>query len=184
MSVGDLAVVLGENVYEGLNCLQAWGEFGAGHLTEILNSVRNRILDFSIALWKEDPLAGDPRSKTSAIEPSTISHIFNTTVYGGSANLIGAAIQSEVSMQSTVGDLEALRTTLRQAGVSDSDIDDLTDTLQEEPEPTVGTGFGPKVSSWIARMVERAASGSWKIGIGAAGTLLAQAIGRYYGLSP
>jgi hypothetical protein len=31
-------------------------------------------------------------------------------------------------------------------------------------------------------MVRKAADGSWKIGIGAAGSFLAQAIAKYYGL--
>ncbi len=35
VSTGDLAVVLGTNVYQDLNCLQAWAEFGTGHLVEL-----------------------------------------------------------------------------------------------------------------------------------------------------
>jgi hypothetical protein len=47
---GDLAVALGSHVYKGYNCVQAWAEFGTGNLVELLNAVRNRILDFSLHL--------------------------------------------------------------------------------------------------------------------------------------
>ena len=56
---GDLAVVLGTNVYQGHNCIQASSEFGSGALVELVNGVRNRILDFSLAVWKEEPAAAD-----------------------------------------------------------------------------------------------------------------------------
>ena len=81
VSTGDLALLLGTKVYRGSNCLQAWAEFGANNLVELLNTVRNRVLDFAVAVWKESPQAGDSNSEPTAnIEAKKVTQIFNTTV--------------------------------------------------------------------------------------------------------
>ena len=181
---GDLAVVLGTEVYEGQNCLQAWAEFGAGQLVEVLNTVRNRVLDFSLAIWKEDPDAGNGTltGEDKKMEPSRVTQIFNTTVYGGAASLVGTANDSQVSFDVTTNDLSSLESLLRATMVSEEDITELKEALQSDPRPTLPGRFGPKVSAWVSKMFGKACDGSWGIAIGAAGKLLADAISRYYGL--
>ena len=182
VSTGDLAVVLGTNVYHGYNCVQAWAEFSVGNAIELLNAVRNRILDFALAVWKEAPTAGEQSDKrVDQIEPGRVTQIFNTTVYGGSANLVGSATDSPISITVSQNDFASLERTLRTKGVQDGDVEDLRLAVQSDGKPQKGRGFGPRVSSWIATMMEKAAEGSWGIGIEAAGDLLAQAISKYYG---
>jgi len=182
VSTGDLAVVLGTKVYEGQNCVQAWAEFGTARLLELLNTVRNRILDFSLAVWKEEPNAGDIHALPgSVLKPSKVTQIFNTTVYGGAANLLGTANNSQITFNVTSRDLSSLEKVLREKAVSGEDILDLKSALEEDEPPKTKDQFGPRVSAWIAGMTKKAAEGSWKIGIGAAGGLLAQVISKYYG---
>ena len=183
VSTGDLAVLLGTDVYEGQNCAQAWAEFASGNLVELLNAVRNRILDFALAIWKEEPMVGEIANQTGGgLKSTKVTQIFNTTVYGGSANLVGSASDATIEFNVNCNDFESLERLLSAKLVSDEDIKDLREALQKDTRPTSKQGFGPSVSSWVARMMEKAANGSWKIGIGAAGTLLAQAISKYYGL--
>ena len=109
---GDLNVVLGMNVYEGQNCLQAWAEFGKGNLVELLNAVRNRILDFSLAIWKEEPTAGSNINGTGPeIEPARVEQIINTTVYGGAVNVIGSSQDSQFTINIKPNDVESLENT-------------------------------------------------------------------------
>ena len=113
VSTGDLALILGTNVYEYQNCVQAWAEFGTSHLVELLNSVRNRILDFALALWKEAPSAGEIDINTpSTMEPKRVTQIFNTTVYGGSANLVGTSNASSIEFNIEMKDFPALERVL------------------------------------------------------------------------
>jgi hypothetical protein len=184
VSTGDLAVMLGTRVYQGQNCVQAWAEFGAGHLVELLNSVRNRILDFALAIGKVDPIAGEEGSghANSPLKPSRITQIFRTTVYGGSATLVGSASNSSLAFNVVTNDLNSLANTLRQHGLSREDIQELQLALAADARPTAKDKFGPKVATWMGKMVEKAASGSWQIGVTVAGELLSQAIARYYGL--
>jgi hypothetical protein len=183
VATGDLAVALGESVYEGQNCIQAWAEFSSGILIELLNSVRNRILDFSLALWKEEQsLSDSPTNSSKAVDSSQVTQIFNTTVYGGSANLVGSSNFSTIEFNIEKGDFSALDHLLRENGVEDNDIKELKSAIESDKTPASTKKFGPKVSSWIAMMVKKAAEGSWKVGLSAAGTLLGQALLKYYGL--
>jgi hypothetical protein len=182
ISTQDLALILGTKVYRDLNCIQAWAEYSTVNLIELLNSVRNRILDFALAIWKEQPAAGETSAKArDAIDSSRVTQIFNTTVYGGSAHLVGAAKDSTIAVTIGARDLASLERVLRDNGVPEGDVAELRVALESEVELAPNKAFGPKVSSWIGRMMMKAAEGSWGAGVGAAGALIAQAIAKYYG---
>ena len=187
VSTGDLALTLGTNVYENMNCLQCWAEFGVGNLVELLNVVRNRVLDFSLALWKEDPVAGEssPSTQESVSKEKVtqlVNQTFNTTIHGGTANLLGAANDSSVEFNIGLNDFESVYHALKNNGVSEEDIAELKKVLAEDEQPQSTNQFGPKVNSWIAGMVKKTLNGTWNIGIGTAGELLADIISKYYGL--
>ena len=182
VSTGELAFMLGTKVYEHQNCIEAWAEFGANQLVEVANAVRNRILDFSLAVWKEEPKAGELNVPSEhKLEANKVTQIFNTTIYGGSANLIGTANGSTVIFNITAGDFGALEKALSEQGVVKSDIAALKDALIAEPKMKTDGSFGSKVSAWIANMIKKAAEGAWKVGVAAAGDLLSHAISKYYG---
>lgn len=185
LDVQDLALKLGgTTVYQEHSCVQAWAEFGTGQLVEVLNSVRNRILDFALAIWKEAPSAGEAQkdSTSPVLKASRVTQIFNTTVYGGAANLVGTASDSSIAFNIGPKDFSSLERILVAKGVSTEDVGDLKAALDSDPLPTTPESFGPKVASWMGMMVAKAASGGWGIGINAAGNLLSQAITKYYGL--
>lgn len=111
-----------------------------------------------------------------------MTQIFNTTVYRGSANFIGTATNSPIHFNVIANDFGSLERALAENGLSDLDISELRLALDSEPAPKTPEKFGPKVGEWIAKMVGKAATGAWKISLDAAGSLLGQAIAKYYGL--
>lgn len=182
VTTNDLSLTLGTNVYERMNCLECWAEFGAMNLVELLNTVRNRILDFALAVWKEHPNAGETGSNArESFNSDKITQIFNTTVHGGTANLVGTANNSPVAFNIISNDFESVRRALQNNGVSEQDITDLERALAADKPPRSPGKFGPKVSSWIAGMMKKAAEGAWGVGIATAGNLLAKIISEYYG---
>jgi AbiTii len=186
VNTGHLAAVIGTKLYKDqmFNCVETWARSGRGHLVEVLNVVRNRILDFALAVEKEAPTAGEIQDETASqqIDSAKVNQIFNLTVFGGAANIVGTATDSLITFNIGTGDFSALEQLLIEKGVSPNDIANLKTALDSEPTPLKPEGFGPKVSSWVGKMIAKAADGSWNIGIGAAGNLLAQAIAKYYGL--
>jgi hypothetical protein len=179
----ELAVHVGEKVYTGLKCLHVNAVVGVGNLQEVLNAVRNRVLDFSLAVWKENPHAGSTSAKPGkGIKPAKISKIFSKTVYPGSANLVVTDTDSQVAFQVTENDINSLECILRENDVNDEDIANLRSALKDEPRLVSEGRFGPRVSDWISLMIRKACEGSWEITIDSAGKLVAEAISRYYGL--
>lgn len=183
ITMGDLPIMLGQNVYNGHNCIQAWGEVGTGQLIEVLNAVRNRILDFVLALWKENPNAGNAQEDTAKLQSSKVTQIFNTTIYGGNASLIGTVNNSLLNVNIQTNNFTTLRNYFKTIGISEEDIGQLKQALEKDVVPSDVSSLGSHVSTWIAKMLDKAASGAWKIASGAAGSLLAQAISKYYGLT-
>jgi len=178
----DLSVLLGMGVYEGSNCIQAWGEFGVGCVVEALNAVRNRILDFALAIEKEYPSAGERSSGASPIDQARVTQIFNTTVLGGSMNLVGSADRSTVSLMMQPHDFESIRGELQRLGASSAEIRSLEESLEADPKPTAPNQLGPRVAAWLGDAVKAAASGAWKVGVDAASSVLCKMLSRYYGL--
>ncbi|MFO0826739.1 MAG: hypothetical protein U0572_01210 [Phycisphaerales bacterium] len=176
----ELALLLGTTVYEDQNCAQAWGEFPKCRFVEVLNAVRGRLLDFTIALEKESPAVATGKG-SEAPSPERVSQIFNVTVQGP-ANVVGQATHSALSASVACGSVDALREALSAHGMDEEDLDALVEALAEEPAPREGGRFGPRVSRWIGGMIGKAAQGTWEIGVGVAGDLLARAISHYYGL--
>jgi hypothetical protein len=158
VGTGDLVLVLGTKVYQNQNCIQAWAEFSTAHLVEVLNSVRNRTLDSALAIWKENPTAGDsPNCSKRPIEESKVTHIFNTTVYGGSANVVGAANETaagqmkiditksnvhQLNLGTVLGDMSSTVTTLAQSG--HAEIAAALKALAEEVATCVELGLARK----------------------------------------
>jgi hypothetical protein len=176
VSTGTLSERIGWSLYTNEKRVKAWAEYSTQHLVELLNSVRNRILDFALALWKEAPSAGEAQKDDTSPSPEVnrVTQIFNTTVYGGAANLVGTASDSTITFNVGSKDFSSLERLLLQNGVSSQDVAELKTALESDSPPTAPETFGPKVASWMGTMVVKAASGGWGIGIGAAGNLLSQ----------
>ena len=182
VDTGDMSLTLGTKVYKHMNCLECWAEFSAMNLEELLNTVRERVLDFSLAIWKEYPNAGESNSNAlGSLSPNKVTQIFHTTVHSGTANLVGTANNSSIAFNITSNDFDALSRVLENNGVSEKDIAELKTAVLEDEPPQSPSQFGPKVSSWIAGMIQKASEGTWGVAIGAAANLLAEAISKFYG---
>jgi hypothetical protein len=182
---GDLSVVLGGNVYRGYTCLQSWAEFHKSCFLEVLNSVRNRILDFALAIWKDSPNAGsgDPGS-AKTLDQGHITQVFNTTIYGGTAQVIAASHGSHVEVTVKTNDLESLDKYLQSIGVTSPDIEELHNALKADPRPESPAKYGPRLSAWFGKMMTMSKNGALGVGVEAAGNLLGQALGKYFGIIP
>lgn len=82
-------------MYDHYRLMDAWCPIPLGAMKGVTDSVRSRILEFVLAIQAEDPDAGE--SQPSAPPPlpmPSVSHIYNTTIYGGHANVGNAGPSS------------------------------------------------------------------------------------------
>lgn len=172
-----------EPVFLDMQCISAWKMIPGMTIPRILNTVRNRVLDFALNIEKEFPDAGEDAAKHSTSDQSRFQQIFNTTVYGGAANIVGQASRSNIAATNVAtGDWNSLRDALKALEASAADIKDLKNALDHEKKPPGRDRFGPKVAGWIGKMATKSASGTWKIASGLALNILTRLISEYYGI--
>ena len=104
--------------------------------------------------------------------------------FGDNATIIVGDNNQVKTIQIKTGNFDDLRQILTRNNVADSDIAELKTIIESENPDTENNRLGEKTNGWIAKMVNKCLDGSWAIGIGAAGKLLADGIKAYYGLFP
>ena len=181
VSTKDLASVLGTKVWQGYSCIEAWAQYPKGELVEVLNAVRNRILDFVLAVSKIHPTVASGGNTEGALESKEVNQVFHTTIYDDSTNIAGSSTEISITMNIIAWDFSSLAGLLRKKGVQEENIDELKQALESDEPPEDPNSFGPKVSEWIVKMSGKAADGSRDIGIGGAGSFLGQVLGKYFG---
>ena len=95
----------------------------------------------------------------------------------------GTGDKAKVDAKITInkGNKEELSEFLQKNGLSQKETAELVEIIDTEEPNTENKTFGANVNGWIGKMVSKALDGSWNVGVGAAGSLLAEAIGKYYG---
>jgi len=181
-SVGDLAVFLHNKVYDGYGCRGAWGEIGKSGLVEIVNTVRNKILDFALDLQKNIPEAEDiTLIKPQEVDQNLMTQIVNNNIFGNENNLIGIADKSKINIRIAKNDINELEKYLKSYNVQQEDINTLKSAITEDGEIEISNDkYGKSVSKWLGNMLQKAIEGTWSIGIATAGNVLGYALNQYY----
>ena len=152
-------------------------------IKQVLGSVRNKLLDFMIAIdeaFDSKTEFEDLRRENKKVEAIMTKTIINTN---GDGNVINtgenAKIQAEINI--TKGDKEELSKYLKSIGLKEEETAELIEIIDEEEPDREKRTFGKRVNEWTSKMLDKALDGSWSVGIGAAGSILAEALGKYYG---
>ncbi len=156
----------------------------AVQLDMVIDAVRTTILEWSLKLEHAgimgDGMTFSNEEKERAAKSQQI-HIANFQgVLGDVAN---SHLTQNLIMNVKAGDFKSLADYLTSNGVGNADIDELKDAINSDPKPEGGGKWGPKVSNWIGKMITKAASGVWEIGISAASKVLPEAIATHYGIT-
>lgn len=144
-----------------------------------ITQVRSRLLDFALNLRDKIGEAEEREVKVVA-RKNDVPGMFHGAVFGNHTVLvIGNQNQTQVSSTVKAGDFESLAELLRQSKVDEADIAELKAAVVSDGTPTAES-FGPRVKAWLTKMTGKAIDGSWAIGIGTAGSLLAEALKAYF----
>ncbi|MBP2510017.1 hypothetical protein J2855_003665 [Agrobacterium tumefaciens] len=149
----------------------------------VLEAVRNRVLEFVLALRKKYPIADevDGLNKPNPEMTQAVTKIYYNTIHGN-VGVVGEAKDSTVNIVINQGNISDLRQQLIQYNVKEDDIAELEIALSAEPLINADKRFGPKVGAWLGNMVTKAASGAWDVSVSTASALLTGALSKYYGL--
>ncbi|MDR6786052.1 hypothetical protein ABIE26_004478 [Pedobacter africanus] len=150
-------------------------------LHKILAEVKDKLMEFMLALDKQFDVNTEIRDLKN--NQSKITTIMNTTIHNnGDGNVINTGEKASITTNVSInkGNKQVLERKLAENNVAEQDIRELLLVIDEEPP--VDQKFGEKVNLWLQKMVAKSLSGGWEISLGAAGSLLADAIKQYYGL--
>lgn len=152
-------------------------------ILDILSNVRNKLLDFMLRIEQEYEHVSE--IKQLRLYNENITKIMHTTINNnGDGNVVNTGNNASLHMVINInkGDKEALKIELLNHGIQTDDVEELLKIVDLQ-KPNSKDQFGSQVSSWIGKMITKAIDGSWQIGIGAAGNVIATALQQYYGIS-
>ncbi|KAA1153799.1 hypothetical protein EU510_08390 [Pseudoalteromonas sp. FUC4] len=83
----DFVALVGQKIYERMNCMQAWKVIPITSVIAALDEIRNRILNFVLEIEAQDPEAGEAALNSSPVPPEKVNQIFNTYISGSVQNV-------------------------------------------------------------------------------------------------
>jgi hypothetical protein len=175
--------LFGGDMYENMHCMQAWKVLSTGSLRGILDAVKTRVLDFTLALGRLHPdLMTAGSSDANIASPQELRQTFNTTIYGSVGAIANASTNVAQHVTVSPGDRAALDRQLASQGVPPEDIADLHRAMKADAEKGEGSSLGPKVKEWLGNAVLKVGSGLWSTTIETAGKVLPPLIAGYLGI--
>lgn len=163
----------------------AWTFLPVSHLVGILDTIRNRVLTFTLEIGTLDLKleAGVLSEESKKATRAQITQTFHQTIIGPVSN-VGTAGSVFQTMTVTPQDLEGLKARLRETGLPESEIQELEKAIKAdegEPRPA-GHHFGKSVAKWMGETVKKSATGLIKIGTDVIASVATKALQDYYGV--
>ncbi len=154
-------------------------------LQNVLDAVRTALMQWAIRL-EEAGIVGEGMSFTSEERNKAASQerIINNigTVYGVAGSVDRSHLDQSFNVNIAPGNFDSLHSYLIGRGIDPRDLAELKTALESDQHVGDSKPFGTNVSAWIGKMVAKAASGAWQIGVATAGKLLSETIASYLGL--
>ena len=181
IDASNLIPLLHNIVYDGYNCFSVTGSFDVSFLENILNSVRNRILEFTIQLEKSIPAVSSIKfpqtnEQNNLNQNKQVIQIINQTI-SESVNT-GDNIPINLIIK---GDKPSLIKHLSSNKIPEDDAKTLADIIVSEQSNNKEEPFGKKLKKWIGENLIKS-SELWKIASSTLLKTLEKAISSYYGL--
>jgi hypothetical protein len=146
-----------------------------------LPRLESKLDDACIQLARE---FGEHNSKLK-IANSTVT---NHTTFGNFQGVYGDVTNSQVTQNLNIninpGEWESLATALQTQGIEEADINELSIAIkQDEAISKNEKKLGPIINGWIAKMVGKAAAGTWNFSLITAAGVLTNYISKYLGIN-
>lgn len=178
----DWLAIAGERIYQGYNCIDAWKVISRGQVEQILDTVRNKLLDFVIELQEKYPEISKSEDAILKVSKEQVSSVVNTYILGGNNVVVsGFDINQRVHQQIIKNDMNALLRYMKEIGVPNNDVKELKKAINEDGPKTKPRKFGSKVADWVGKMTKKILEGTWKVAISKAPELITKALSCYYG---
>lgn len=181
----EAVALFGQNMYENMHCIGAWKVISVSSLRGILDAVKTRVLDFTLALQKLHPeLMASQNNGAQLASPQELSQTFNTTIYGSVGAIANASSHVTQNVSVSQGDRSALDMTLASHGVPADAITQLHEAIKsdEVDGQKSAIGLGPKVKQWLGDAILKVGFGLWNVTTETAVKVLPPLVAGYIGI--
>jgi hypothetical protein len=164
-------------VLQEFQCEAAWRVIPRGAITTVIDTVRNRVLNFALAIERSNPAAGDVAPGDPPVIPRhEVERIANITIEGGN-NVFAVGDNARIERVTiTQNDWPSLRDALADLGFQTSDLDALPEALAADSNE-----FGEETQRWLARSLKQLKAGAGAVAPEIAGGTAAGLILQYLG---
>jgi hypothetical protein len=174
---GNLIAMM-QGKFNDWQLITAWQQIPRSAITGLVDTVRNRILEFTLELEQEVPSGDAP---VGASTPAKVEQLYQTIIHGNVTGNI--ATGSPGAVQTTTvnkGDVQALIVALKKLGLPKDDTDEIATIVREEG---AAEALGPKTAGWITRISTRVRDGGLKLAEGVTVGTVVKLLMSYLGLS-
>lgn len=138
----DLVAYVGDKIYQDMNCLSAWQVLPRGAVVGLIDSVRNRVLNFALEIEKTAPDAGERSHDSPPVSKEQVSHVFHTYIYGNVSNIASGSesVTQTADVHVEQGDFASLKAQLSKIGLGDEDVLELQQAVEKDSAKKKGIG--------------------------------------------
>ena len=178
----DIVAIVGDRIYQHLNCVQAWQVIPRGAFVALLDNVRNRILYFALEIEKTAPDAGEAVPGSQPISKELVVQVFNNYISGNVGNIASGSQRVTQTAQVYIvqGDLASLEKQLIELGFVTDDVQELKAAIEEDSKNQ--KGIGKEIGAWLGKALAKAGSGLLKVTVSTASNVLPKLISQYLGI--
>ena len=186
INASNLILVLQGKIYEDYACNDIRGTISRASLAEIQHAVKSRILELTIEIEKTIPGATEVNFGTARLASSEtsekVTQISNQVVYGNFTSISSSGSGASILLAFNPGDNEAFKQALLDGGIPEPDANELAEIVAGEEAGDAQEPLGARARSWLAGNLNKAANGSWRVGVSVATEVIKKAALKYYGL--
>jgi hypothetical protein len=155
---------------------------GRAELSQLIEAVRTRLLNFSLEIEAENPDAGEAEPGSHPIPATAVSEAFQVTVMGDNNVVNAAGRDATQTVSFDDGRWDQLRETLMTLGVPEEEVDALHVALQADADRALPAGtMGPSVAAWYERLNAAVAKGTMSLATEVAGGMIAVELLKFLG---
>ena len=182
----NLILLLQGKIYKGHACNAIHGTIGRSNLVAIRHAVKSKILDLTLQLEKEVPVAAlvevGGQQPATPKDSALTTQFFQQIVHGNVNHVTSTGNGNAIVTGVIHGEIHSLVKHLTSQGMDHEEAEEAASIVsKEKPSDSVQT-LGAKAKKWLAEKAEQAGSYVGKAGLGVATDLLTEAAKHYWGL--
>lgn len=186
IDASNLILLLQGKIYENMACNAVHGTIGTSGLVAIRHAVRSRLLDLTLQLEKDVPVAAlvevGGHQATTAKDAALTTQFFQQIVQGDVNNISSSGQGNIVTVGEVRGDIRSLIKHLGAQGLAQEEAEEAAAIIASEPPETESDPLGEGAKEWVWEKAKQAGSSVATMGKSVATALLVAAAKHYWGL--